>query len=120
MHGRGGWRRGAGRKVGWEHGETQTIRIPMALKEEILALSRQLDRGEEFCHGGTCERLEALIGEWEAKMQGNEAPEWQLVRQLLGEMKIILADHPPRGWGRGRWGRGHCHQEVDLDLSRGC
>ncbi len=47
--GRGGYRRHAGRKAGWRHGATQTIRVPIALTDELLEIGRNLDRGEHIC-----------------------------------------------------------------------
>jgi len=43
----GGARPGAGRKSGWQHSETQTIRVPVALAEQVLAYARRLDAGED-------------------------------------------------------------------------
>lgn len=44
--GHGGAREGAGRKASWQHGETQTIRVPVALADQVLTYARQLDAGE--------------------------------------------------------------------------
>jgi hypothetical protein len=41
--GRGGQREGAGRKSGWTHSETQTIRVPRIFAAQILEYARQLD-----------------------------------------------------------------------------
>jgi hypothetical protein len=46
--GRGGQREGAGRKSGWTHSETQTIRVPKIFVAQILAYARQLDSGSEI------------------------------------------------------------------------
>jgi hypothetical protein len=46
--GRGGQREGAGRKSGWTHSETQTIRVPKIFAAQILAYARQLDSGAEI------------------------------------------------------------------------
>lgn len=40
---RGGKREGAGAKPTWNHGKTKTIRVPIALADEILAVARKLD-----------------------------------------------------------------------------
>ncbi|NET10556.1 MAG: hypothetical protein F6K09_10300 [Merismopedia sp. SIO2A8] len=42
---RGGKRPGAGGKPTWKHGKTRTIRVPIALADEILAFARNLDEG---------------------------------------------------------------------------
>jgi hypothetical protein len=40
---RGGKREGAGAKPSWKHGKTKTIRVPVVLADEILAVARKLD-----------------------------------------------------------------------------
>jgi len=40
---RGGVRLGAGDKPTWRHGKTKTIRVPIALADEILKFARNLD-----------------------------------------------------------------------------
>jgi hypothetical protein len=32
----------------WQHGQTRTIRVPVALADRILAFARQLDSGESI------------------------------------------------------------------------
>ena len=44
--GRGGHRDGAGRKSGWNHAETQTIRVPKVFAAQLMDMARQLDSGE--------------------------------------------------------------------------
>ena len=89
--GRGGYRQGAGRKAGWRQGQTQTIRVPIALKDQLLKISRQLDRGEDIC-SPTYSALKTLIDEWQEMCDAHppEAPQWQKVRQLLGEIQNLL------------------------------
>jgi hypothetical protein len=45
---RGGKRLGAGSKPKWKHGKTKTIRVPVELADEILAIAQKLDQGETF------------------------------------------------------------------------
>ena len=40
---RGGKRPGAGSKPTWKNGKTKTIRVPIAIAEEILELAKELD-----------------------------------------------------------------------------
>lgn len=40
---RGGKREGAGGKPTWKNGKTKTIRVPVALAEEVLRIARELD-----------------------------------------------------------------------------
>lgn len=44
--GRGGHRDGAGRKSGWNHADTQTIRVPKVFAAQLLDIARQLDLGK--------------------------------------------------------------------------
>jgi hypothetical protein len=89
---RGGYRRGAGRKAAWKHGETKTIRVPVALREQLLEMARQLDRGEYFSES-TYSELTALLSQWQAKCDAEPADsvEWQKVRQLLNEITAVLS-----------------------------
>jgi hypothetical protein len=43
---RGGRRDGAGRKATWAKGETKTIRVPVALAEELLRIAHLLDENK--------------------------------------------------------------------------
>lgn len=45
---RGGLRQGAGGVPTWKTGKTKTIRVPIALADEILSIARALDRGEKI------------------------------------------------------------------------
>lgn len=40
---RGGKREGAGGKPTWKNGKTKTIRVPIAIAEEVLKLAKELD-----------------------------------------------------------------------------
>lgn len=40
---RGGKRPGAGSKPTWKNGKTKTIRVPIAIAEEVLELAKELD-----------------------------------------------------------------------------
>lgn len=46
--GRGGYRENAGRKSSWQHGETQTIRVPKVFASQLIQMARRLDNGEEI------------------------------------------------------------------------
>lgn len=43
---RGGYRKNAGSKSKWIHGETKVIRVPSVLADQILAIARVLDEGK--------------------------------------------------------------------------
>jgi hypothetical protein len=113
MTGRGGWRRGAGRKSAWQSGETQTIRVPVALKEPLLEIGRHLDEGQEIYHGTTCSEIQAIVKEWHAKCQANDSPEWQLIQQLLTEIEEVLSRERFRAGRRSRFNRRNCHHAAE-------
>ena len=119
MSGRGGYRRGAGRKAVWQDQETQTIRVPVALKDQLLDIGKGLDGGQEFYDGKTCAELREVLQTWEAKCQENEeSPEWQPVRQLLDDIQAVLAKRPVKARRRRRFRHGcnaaTCDQDVNL------
>jgi hypothetical protein len=45
---RGGYRENAGRKSSWQHGKTQTIRVPKVFASQLIQIARRLDNGEEI------------------------------------------------------------------------
>lgn len=45
---RGGYRVGSGRPSNWKSGKTTVIKIPVALKEQVLDLAHRLDDGENL------------------------------------------------------------------------
>lgn len=107
MKGRGGFRQGAGRKPLWQNGETQTIRVPMALKDDLMSIGRELDQGRGVIMGKTCVQLENIVEQWEAKCEENQGEEWDNIRQLILEIKEVLAQRQ----NRGRMGNRHQHQQ---------
>jgi len=119
MPGRGGYRQGAGRRAVWQDPETQTIRVPVAIKDQLLDIGRGLDQGQEFYDGQTCSELRRDIQDWESKCQQNDSPEWQLVHQLLGEIQEVLLRRPVKARRCRRMRHGHgaasCESESVLD-----
>lgn len=45
---RGGYRKNAGRKKKWKSGTTTSIRVPVALADQILELAHIIDEGESL------------------------------------------------------------------------
>lgn len=58
---RGGTRPGAGGKPTWKHGRTKTIRVPIALADEIIKLARELDE-EGYIESDTSSKTIDLSG----------------------------------------------------------
>ncbi len=109
MKGRGGFRQGAGRKPMWQNGETQTIRVPVALKDDLMNISKELDQGRGVMMGKTCAQLEQVLAQWEAKCQENQGEEWQNISLLISEIKSVLAQKQMRG--RMGKGQGQCRKQ---------
>lgn len=105
MKGRGGLRPGAGRKGGWQSGETQTIRVPTALKGDLLALGRQLDQGEGVIGGRLRRDLDALVIRWREQSADRSEGDWPAVGQLLDELETLVDS---RGCGGGHRHRRRC------------
>jgi hypothetical protein len=83
----------------------------------LLDIGRGLDRGQEFYDGQTCAELQGVIQTWESKCQGNDSPEWQLVRQLLGEIQSVLLRRPVKAHRRRRLEHGHGHASWESENS---
>lgn len=49
----GGAREGAGRKGEWRSGQTKAYKLPVALAEQIIALAKALDAGQEVQIGSS-------------------------------------------------------------------
>lgn len=113
--GRGGMRRGAGRKSPWQNSETQTIRVPVAIKNELLDLGQQLDQGRGVIGGRLRRELEQLLDDWEAQHGG--AGEGQPVQQLIAEIRGLLANHPCQGGHGDRHQRQFRHQRGQCGKS---
>lgn len=47
---RGGKREGSGAKSKWKHGKTTSIRVPIALVDQILEVAHQIDNGTFLAH----------------------------------------------------------------------
>ncbi len=102
-------RQGAGRKSPWQNSETQTIRVPVAIKNELLDLGQQLDQGHGVIGGRLRRELEQLLDQWEAQSAelGDGEEEGEPVQQLLTEIRSLLANHPCQA---GQGGHGDRHQ----------
>jgi hypothetical protein len=115
MTGRGGRRRGSGRKGAWQSGETQTIRVPVALTEPLLEIGKHLDEGQEIYHGRTCAELEKIVSQWQANCQTNDGPEWQLVQQLLAEIEEVLSRRRFKAGRRARFNHRNGNHSCESD-----
>ncbi len=114
MKGRGGMRSGAGRKGMWQNVDTQTIRVPVALKDDLVTLGQQLDQGRGVIAGKVRMQLEAVLAHWQAESSLHPEESWQPMRKLLGELEAILAETSCQGHGRhGMGANQHRHQHQN-------
>lgn len=58
---RGGKRPGAGVKPTWKNGKTKTIRVPIAIAEDVLKLAKELDE-KGFIESDTNSKVLSLSG----------------------------------------------------------
>lgn len=105
-------RRGAGRKGRWNNGETQTIRVPVAIKEDLINLGQALDQGHRVLSGHTLLELEDLLERWDAKCASNaEDDGLPTVRQLLTEIREILAENACHQHGHAHSCAANCQDD---------
>ncbi|MEG4250593.1 hypothetical protein [Microcoleus sp. Pol10D4] len=72
----------------WRSGKTQTIRVPVALAEQILAVARQMDAGESLVtQDESLSYLRILKTKIEAKEAGYRA---NSASKLISVLKLIL------------------------------
>lgn len=80
---RGGKREGAGGKSTWKNGKTKTIRVPIALADEILKFAKELD-DNGFIEADTESKMINLSG--------------ITVSQIRGKSFVFLQDLVGRGY----------------------
>ncbi|MEG4251414.1 hypothetical protein [Microcoleus sp. Pol10D4] len=72
----------------WRSGKTQTIRVPVALAEQILVVARQMDAGESLVtQDESLSYLRILKVKIEAKEPGYRA---NSASKLISDLKLIL------------------------------
>ena len=83
---KGGRREGAGAKPSWKHGKTKTIRVPIVLADEILAIARELDNN----------------GQLESDTESNCSSVIDLsgvpIKAVSGGMAVMLSDLVKKGY----------------------
>jgi hypothetical protein len=106
---RGGHRENAGRKSGWNHVETQVIRVPKNITEQLLDIARKLDRGESLDSVSkseiknidsdtqskndlVTESVKHVLIKWKerANAASPKNSDWRKARQILGELEPIV------------------------------
>jgi predicted transcriptional regulator len=72
----------------WRSGKTQTIRVPVALAEQILALARKMDSDEPLVSEDViAKELLALKAKIEAKETGYRA---NSASELISALKVVF------------------------------
>jgi hypothetical protein len=65
----------------WRHGQTRTIRVPIALADRVLAYARQLDNGESIDTGELPDAAD-LLNQLKGRRKRSRAD--------LADVKVIL------------------------------
>lgn len=89
---RGGKRVGAGVKSTWKHGKTKSVRIPIALADEVLRYARELDRNvviERETESKNLSTKDIMERETESKVTNLSGIS---IRQHEGAISIYLED----------------------------
>jgi len=81
---RGGRRDGAGGSSTWNQGKTKTIRVPIALADQLLEVARAMDNGEVFTANSSV--IESVTESKVIDLSGVS------VTHLNGEIAIRLED----------------------------
>jgi hypothetical protein len=89
--GRGGSREGSGRPTKWNNTPSIAVRVPEALKNQILAYAKELDKGTVQNQTGTNGELLKLIKRWQDKAK--DTRNWIECNKLLIELQTIIT--PP-------------------------
>lgn len=74
----------------WKHGKTRTIRVPIALADQILDYAQKLDNGIEqksFDTDNTKESLIEIVAKVEAKEKGYKS---NSATQLIRDLKKLV------------------------------
>jgi hypothetical protein len=98
---RGGQRKNAGRKSGWEHSETAVIRVPQVFADRLLEIAKILDKGgvlDSVTKSKTpdnelvTESISHILAEWRkrADLASPRNSEWRKIRQFLAELEPIV------------------------------
>jgi hypothetical protein len=97
LHHRGGARPNAGRKSGWSTSDTQTIRVPKKLSEQLIEIAKKLDSGNEIefetnSISPALDKLEKVISKWleKRKMISRNTGKWNTAHKILDELEAIL------------------------------
>lgn len=109
---RGGYREKAGRKPGWNHTETQVIRVPKAIAPQLLEIAKKLDKGEpiecvaesigqghdpeEVLMDSVTESIRQLVSRWQGRDNSILRKNSRLdkARDLLVELDVVLNREP--------------------------
>ena len=78
----------------WRSGQTQTIRVPVALTEQIFVYARQLDEGQVLDPGFDCNSLSQVIQKLEIVLDtprnNFSRDKKKLLTEAIGELKSLV------------------------------
>ena len=92
---RGGKRIGAGSKPKWIHGETTTIRVPIALVDRVMEITQGLDRGLSFIEDKDSEKLDIIDYDTKSKIIDLSGVS---IAVISGQMGVKLSDLIRKGY----------------------
>jgi hypothetical protein len=99
LHHRGGARPNAGRKSGWSTSDTQTIRVPKKLSEQLIEIAKKIDLGETIevtskpDIESTLSAIQSVVKKWlteSANYSPSPNTRWDNARKLLKELESVL------------------------------
>ena len=92
---RGGKRTGAGNKSKWLHGETTTIRVPIALADRIMEITKGLDQGLSFIEDKGSEKMDIIDYDTQSKIVDLSGVS---IAVISGQMGVRLSDLIRKGY----------------------
>jgi hypothetical protein len=92
---RGGKRIGSGNKFKWHHGETVTIRVPIALVDRVIEITQGLDRGLSFVEEKEAQKTATIDYDTQSKVVDLSGVS---VRHTNGVLSVYLEDLARSGY----------------------
>lgn len=99
IDGRGGYRENAPKPT-WNYGKTTTMRVPIALKDELLKIAREMDKGGNPNNPPSLQGVRAVLTQYrnlldEKPSKGKattrkDTARWENVEKLVSELEGVL------------------------------
>lgn len=99
---RGGKRIGAGSKSKWLHGETTTVRVPLALADRVIEIAKGLDQGLSFIESNEAKKMAIIDYDTQSIDYDTESKVIDLsgvaITAISGQMGVKLSDLIRKGY----------------------